>query len=123
MNRPVINRVLANRPLLRVLATEAADAAGIPAANRQQVEDRVVERLASNPVVTNETNSEPWWQSRIYIGVITAIVGMIWNQVDPTAVAEIASGAGALVALIGRSLKNKGPIDWKRPWTVLGIGR
>lgn len=126
-DRPIFDRFLANKPLLRRFAESAVDGIGdlLDAGKREAAVDRATERMSGDPVVVNETSSEPWWQSRIYVGAITLIVGMLIDvtPADLDIVATAAEGVGALVVLIGRSVKNKGPIDWKRPWTLLGIGR
>src|SRR5687767_2393843 len=43
--------------------------------NAEKVAAQVTRDLA--PVVTNATNSEPWYQSRIYIGLIAAGLGAV----------------------------------------------
>jgi hypothetical protein len=34
----------------------------------------LIERLASDPAVVNATNSEPWYQSRVTLGAIGALI-------------------------------------------------
>lgn len=65
------------------------------------------------PVVENATNQEPWYRSRIYLGLITAAVGLIASKIgvtitqsDVSLVLEnggtIVEALGGLYALYGR---------------------
>lgn len=131
--------ILANRPILRrtaELAIQAAQealqrrragAAPLTPAERTAAVDRTATALATDPVVVNQTNSEPWYRSRVYVGIATVLVGQViaWLELeaDEVLISEIVTAVGGIIALIGRSVSNAGPIVWWKPWTIIGIGR
>lgn len=134
-------RILADRPFLRRAAELAVDAAQeaierrrgraeepLTAPERQEAVVAAADAMAADPVVVNETNSEPWWKSRVYVGIAVALAGqaLAWFGVetgpaDEAFLSELVTTIGGLIALIGRSVK-AGPIVWWKPWTLLGIG-
>jgi len=134
------NRFKANHPIAAAVVEGVRDAAGNPnnamtAADVPAVAAAVQDAMARDPVVQNATNQEPWWKSRIWVGIITAAFGVVLarlqiqftaneqaliNQVTP----YVPQVLGLAIATVGRAVGNrKGPISWKRPWTILGIGR
>jgi hypothetical protein len=140
--------ILANRPVIRATAAAAVQAA--VAAVREQrstgraapmppveanstVVQATAERIAAQPALVNAMNAEPWWQSRIKIGTLILAVTMIgrWVGVELPAVSDadmdiiynVLTTFGGGIAGIGRWVQNLRPINWRRPWTLLGIGR
>ena len=80
----------------------------------QAVAEKVVAQVTTDPVVKNEMNAEPWWQSRVAIGSIVAALGVVLPPllalfgVDTSADKIVEFGTaivtlgGALFALYGR---------------------
>ena len=80
----------------------------------QAVAEKVVAQVTTDPVVKNEMNAEPWWQSRVAIGSIVAALGVVLPPllalfgVDTSADKIVEFGtaivtlSGALFALYGR---------------------
>lgn len=67
---------------------------------------------AIKPVVENATNSEPWWKSRIYLGLITAGLGAVAQhfgvqvsgsdlQLITNSIPELIQLGGSVLELIG----------------------
>lgn len=133
------NRFRANHPVAAAVVQGVRNAARDPdnaltQADVPAVAAAVQDAIASSPVAQNATNQEPWWKSRIWVGLITAAFGVLLgrlniqftaneqaliNQVTP----YIPQVLGLAIATVGRAVGNrKGPIVWWRPWTVLGIG-
>ena len=67
-------------PAIAAAVEDAVSAAaanpGVPIAqaNKLSITTALVDHLASDPVVLNETNSEPWYQSRVVLGSVAAII-------------------------------------------------
>lgn len=144
-DRPIIKaareRLAENHPVAAAVAGAVADglreAQADPASSVERVDAPTVEAVAMAvaPIVQNAQNQEPWWKSRIWVGIITAIFGAILarlniqftaneqalvNQVTP----YVPQALGLAIAAIGRAVGNRqGPIIWRRPWTLFGIGR
>jgi hypothetical protein len=76
-----------------------------PVSNHQaeQVADKVTQ--AVKPVIENATNSEPWYRSRIYIGLIVAGLGAVAQhfgvQVSGSDLQLVANSVPELVQLVG----------------------
>ena len=80
----------------------------------QAVAEKVVAQVTTDPVVKNEMNAEPWWQSRVAIGSIVAALGVVAPpvlslfgvNVSADRIVEIGTAlvtlGGALFALYGR---------------------
>lgn len=89
---------------------------------QEMVSTAVVDKLAADPVVLNETNSEPWYQSRVTIGALVALVTplaslLLKQQIDADAQRQVvdlivAAGPviGAAIALWGRWGRAKAPV-------------
>jgi hypothetical protein len=140
--RPIIeaaiDRVRENRPIVAAVVEGLRNAAANPntALTPQDVPAvaaAVEDAIARDPVVQNATNQEPWWQSRIKIGTLILAVTMVarWFGYELPAVSEadmdiiynvLATFGGGVVG-IGRWVSNLKPVNWRRPWTLLGIGR
>lgn len=140
MARPIIERLRKERPVLARAAELAIEAIeerrGQPLApaTRDSVAAEAAVAMASDPVVMNGTNNEPWYQSRIILGLITMTLGFALRVAgaDVTAedealiqsalpiVGEGISALGLLIAAIGRLAKNMKPINWRKPWTIFG---
>lgn len=140
--------ILANRPVIRDAARAAVEAV-VDSVREQRNAPRgtppsapvvdsatvqaTAERMAAQPVLVNAMNAEPWWQSRIKIGTLVLAVTMVarWAGYELPAVSDadmdiiynvLATFGGGIVG-IGRWVSNLKPINWRRPWTLLGIGR
>ena len=77
----------------------------------QQVTDAVKKEV--NPVLTNALNQEPWYQSRIILGLVVTIglqivsaAGVRTDTIDPVSttnlLVQLGSLAGAILAYYGR---------------------
>ena len=139
--------ILANRPVIRDAARAAVEAVvdsvrdrridGAPVSRPAAATDAAVqataERIASQPVLVNALNAEPWWQSRIKIGTLILAVTMVarWfgyelpavSDADMDVIYNVLATFGGGLAGIGRWVSNLKPVNWRRPWTLLGIGR
>lgn len=109
-----IGSMIFNRTLDTLLKPEVP----VPNAQAEKVAAQVARELT--PVVTNATNAEPWYRSRIYIGLIAAGVGaiaqhfgvqvsgadiqLVTNSIPEViqSLGTIAEAAGLLYALYGR---------------------
>lgn len=142
--RPIIeaavDRILEDRPIVAAVVEGLRNAAGNPNNALTQADVPVVaaaveDAIARDPVVQNATNQEPWWKSRIWVGLITAAFGVLLARLDIQFTANeqallnqitpyVPQVLGLAIAAVGRSVGNRrGPIVWWRPWTILGIGR
>lgn len=84
--------------------------------------ERVVNEVTNDPVVKNEMNAEPWWQSRVAVGSIVAALGVVLPPVlslfgiDTSADKIVEFGTaivtlgGALFALYGRLASGLKPL-------------
>jgi hypothetical protein len=137
--------VLANRPVIRNAAKAAVQAVVETVQERRRGNAPVVtpaaqeaavaataERIAASPTLVNAMNAEPWWQSRVKVGLIIMFVGWIagrfgWdlniNEADKELITNMVMVFGGGIAGVGRWVQNLPPINWRRPWTLLGIGR
>lgn len=59
----------------KVLDRVLKDDVPVAPADAQQVAQAVTKEVA--PIVVNATNSEPWYRSRIYLGLLVAALGML----------------------------------------------
>jgi hypothetical protein len=143
--RPVVDALAArleeNHPLAGAILQGARNAAArkdteIVAADAPAVAVAVAAAIDANPVAMNSANREPWWQSRIKLGLaldvavialggVLRLFGVDWAPTaeDRLAITEIAMVLGTGVATIGRYKSGLAPIDWRRPWTIFGLGK
>ena len=80
----------------------------------QSAAEKVVAQVTADPVVKNEMNAEPWWQSRVALGSVVSALGVLAPialrlfgvDVSAERVVEIAGAvmtlAGAGYAIYGR---------------------
>lgn len=142
MAGPLINRVRervrANHPLAAAVAdgvraaAERADTALQPA-DIPAVVEAVQTAIARDPVATSSVNAEPWWQNRVKVGLVIAALGLVLNRMgidlglspeDKELVTTLIVAFGGGLAALGEWLaKWLAGIDWRRPWTLFGIGR
>jgi len=128
-----------NHPVIAAaIRATAQEVAANPVTDTTRADVPAIEAAMTDnvaPIVENATNQEPWWKSRIWIGLITAAFGVLLgrlniqftanelalvNQVTP----YVPQVLGIAIAGIGRAVGNRrGPIVWWHPWTILGIGR
>lgn len=134
---------IANRPAVREAAgvlvdvvadrikARRADAVPPSTGERTAMVEQAATQIAASPQLTNALNAEPFWQSRVIVGLTTAFVGFGLDRVEwgdtenfiLTNIGLFLEGFGLLVGAIGRTVKGLAPIDWRKPWTILGIGR
>ena len=140
--RPVVEaaveRFRENRPIVAAVVEGLRNAAINPNNTLAErdipiVAAAVQDAMARDPVVQNATNQEAWWKSRVWVGIITAAFGVVLarlqiqftpneqalvNQITP----YVPQILGLAIAAVGRSVGNRrGPIQWLKPWTILGI--
>lgn len=133
--------ILANRPVIRQAARAAVEAVAATVRDQRQAPsgigpdavDAAAERIAAQPTLVNAMNAEPWWQSRVKIGTLILAVTMVarWFGYELPAVSDgdmdiiynVLTTFGGGIAGIGRWARNLPPINWRKPWTILGIGR
>lgn len=143
MAGPVITRirerVRANHPLATALADGVRAAAAradtaLQEADIPAVIEAVQTAIASNPTATASVNAERTIENRVRLGLIVVGIGAAVKFVKPELgewfdqnidlITTILIGLGATVAAIGEwSSKWLAGVNWRRPWTLLGIGR
>lgn len=95
----------------RVLDTVSKPNVPVPMGREEEVAKAVAREVA--PIVVNASNSEPWYQSRVILGALVAVIASVAGAagivIDEqtrtdivTLVPVIISTAGALYALYGR---------------------
>lgn len=95
----------------KVLDTVSKPSVPVTKSDERVVAQAITKELA--PIVVNASNSEPWWQSRVILGALVAIVSSIAGAVGIvidedtrqqfiTLVPVVISTAGAIYALYGR---------------------
>lgn len=87
-----------------------------------QTVQAIVTQVTADPVLKNEMNAEPWWQSRVALGSIIAAIGVLLPTVLRLFGVEANEGeilrhldavvtlAGALYALYGRLASGLKPL-------------
>lgn len=117
-NRPILDAIKAGAKAVLNREDVAVESADVP-----DVANDIMKEVA--PRVQNATNSEPWYRSRVIVGLLGAIVGMIVRKAGGTwadgdvetwinGIAEIVTAAGALYALYGRTFAStKKPLGVK----------
>ena len=86
-----------------------------------KVANRAVARLETDPVVVNEMNGEPWYQSRVIIGLLVSIVSQVLNGFGWTVlpddieywtnlIASFGTVFGVVFALYGRVWRGLKPL-------------
>lgn len=132
------NRIRRNHPIAAAAVDVARDIVADPSTSATVADGPAIAAAVENrvgPILDNATNQEPWWKSRIWVGLITTGVGLLLTRLDiQLTTAErtfldqllpyLPAGVGMAIAAVGRAVgSRKGPIDWRRPWTIFGIGR
>lgn len=90
--------------------------------------------IVQDPVVRSQMGLEPWWQNRVKVGMYTMGFGMVlklikgsettWWDDNHELITNIIVIFGGGIAAVGEWLsKYLSGIDWKRPLTIIGIGR
>lgn len=103
-------------------------------ADLPKIMENVGTAIASSGPAVSQISGEPWYENRVKVGLYIAGFGMVlkligidsdWltpERVDLITNIIIIFGAG--IASVGEWLsKYLAGIDWKRPWTIFGIGR
>lgn len=130
-----------DNPVVKVavdaMAREMAARRGVTltAGEQAQMATSVATAVVNDPVAQSQTDSEPWYQNRIKVGgLITALATILrtfnfdidqrWIDLALQLGPDVFAGLGLWMAGAGTALAHRlAPIDWRRPWTVLGIGR
>lgn len=95
----------------KVLETVSKPSVPVSNGSEKAVAQAVTDKIA--PIVVNATNSEPWYQSRVILGALVAIIGSALGAVGIALDEEtrqqiiviipvVISTAGSLYALYGR---------------------
>lgn len=131
--RPVVGGIV--DALTAGLETAADDPeTGLRPADVPRVVATVREAIAENPVARSQTSNEPWWQNRVKVGLYVVGLGAVlslidagaaswWNQNQDTITTITVIFGGGIAAIGEWAAAWLAGIDWKRPWTILGIGR
>ena len=76
-----------------------------PTVAAQDVSDHVVQRLAEIPEIKFETNTEPWYQSRVTIGAILSsiagVLAILGVSVTPEGISALTGAILGLGAFVG----------------------
>lgn len=132
-------RVRQNHPIAAAVADGVRAAAArrdtaVEPADVPAVVEAVQEAIAKNPVAAAQVSAEPWWENRVKVGLYVVGFGAIlklinadassWWEENKDTVTTIVISFGAVIAAIGEWLARwLAGIDWRRPWTLIGIGR
>ena len=88
--------------------------------------------IASRPELVNAMNAEPFYKSRVLVGLATAFTGFFLGRLEFAQDTEnfilanvplFLEAVGLAIGAIGRTVTGLKPINWLRPWTLFGIGR
>jgi hypothetical protein len=131
--------VLANRPVIRKAARAAVEAVVDAVRERRQgpvtaaVNEATVTaaavNIAESPVLVNALNAEPWYQSRIKVGLIIMLIGWVagrfgWtidmNDADRELFTNVIMAFGGGMAGVGRWISALPPMRWN-PLTWFGL--
>ena len=87
----------------KVLETVKKPSVPVEKQDERAVAQAVTEKIA--PIVVNASNSEPFWKSRIFLGLATAILGFIGSKlglvINDSDVTEIINIGAAIVEAAG----------------------
>lgn len=98
----------------------------VPAVIARKVTQAVVEQAVADPVIKNQMNMEPWWQSRVVAGSLVSALGVVVPPIAKVFGIDIASEevvalgsavvtlGGALYALYGRLWGGLAPLFGKK---------
>jgi hypothetical protein len=133
--------VLANRPVIRKAARAAVEAVVDAVRERRQgpvtaaVNEATVTAAAINiaeqPALVNALNAEPWYASRIKVGLIITLAGWIagrfgwvWdlNEGDVEIISNVLMAFGGSMAGVGRWISGLPPMRLN-PLTWFGLDR
>ena len=142
MARPIDairERVRQNHPIAAAVADGVRAAAArrdtaVEAADVPAVVEAVQEAIARDPVAAAQMSAEPAWQNRVKVGLYITGIGALLKLIDADAASwweenketltTVIMVFGGLVAAIGEWASQwLDGIEWRRPWTVLGLGR
>ena len=94
-----IAEVIFGQVFERVLDTVTKPSVPVASGAEREVAKAVAKEIA--PVVVNATNSEPWHQSRIFRGLLAAVLGFLFSKLGLiVGDADIASLIDIVAALI-----------------------
>jgi hypothetical protein len=144
MAGPIIDavraRVRQNHPIAAAVADGVRTAAArndtkVEEADVPAVVTAVQEAIARSPVAASAVGAEPAWQNRVKIGLYITGIGAAlklvgnedaasWWEENKETLTTIIMIFGGLVAAIGEwGARWLAGVDWKRPWTLVGIVR
>jgi hypothetical protein len=134
--------ILANRPVIRKAARAAVEAViqstqeargraapVVTPAAREATVAATAANIAESPVLVNALNAEPWYQSRIKVGLIIMLIGWVagrfgWtidmNDADRELFTNVIMAFGGGMAGVGRWISNLPPMRWN-PLTWFGF--
>lgn len=141
----LLDRAAENHPRIAAIIERGQQAAvDNPATDTKAVDPAVTSAVTAEiaPILANAQNKERWWESRVKVGLLIWLAQFVLGifGLDLTISVEqqdmlfkvvqafggdangIIGGVGLGIAALGRWLKNRPPINWRHPWTLLGIG-
>jgi hypothetical protein len=93
--------------------------------------NEAAEAIARRPELVNAMNAEPWYQSRVKVGLIITAIGWLLNRfgvdlgfsdADNEMITSVVMAFGGGLAGIGRWISGLNPMTWN-PLTWIGLGR
>jgi hypothetical protein len=93
--------------------------------------NEAAEAIARRPELVNAMNAEPWYQSRVKVGLIITAIGWLLNRfgvdlgfsdADNEMITSVVMAFGGGLAGIGRWISGLKPMTWN-PLTWIGLGR
>lgn len=138
-SRPAVREtagIIADIAIDRIRTRRGGKAAPAPSSVAGQGEravavDAAADAIAASPVLVNAINAEPWYQSRIKVGLIIAALGWLLNRFnidlgltdeDKELATSLVIGFGGGLAGIGRWFSGLKPMTWN-PLTWFGFKR
>lgn len=135
----VVDAVRENYPLASAIAEGVWQAANLPDTNLAKADipvvvDRVQQAIAKDPVARSVVGAEPFWENRVKIGLYMVGIGAALKLIDTDAASwweenketltTIIMVFGGGVAAIGEWMAHwLAGVNWKKPWTLFGLGR
>lgn len=137
MAGPIITRARErfreNRPVAAAVIEGLKDAVGDPRSSVEEVDPVAVQAVTDRvaPIVANATNQEPWYQSRVKVGLIIMFAGWLAqrfgidlgiNDADRDLITNLVMAFGGSLAGVGRWINGLPPMRWN-PLTWFGMRR
>lgn len=93
--------------------------------------EAVRQAIAEAPTARAEVNVERWWENRYIVSILTMGIGWILNvlNIDLVVTSDLIVEWGPFIQAVAGWIFARAasvtlpPINWWRPWTILGIWR